>query len=105
MASGCSKIIVIEFNEPFQSIKCKIELVNPDLICILVRLLPNGKDEFYVFQLRYLQEIIFNDYRQNLEKHKGERPGNNKKSSHTAVNPKHLEGFRDKWDLLINQFL
>jgi hypothetical protein len=97
-----NKFIIIEINDGVQRIIDKTRLSNPDLICIFVRLISQGDDEFYIFRLRDLQEIIFDGHSQYLEKHGGRRP-KNPNSTHTGVNPKFLERFRDNWDIIMNR--
>jgi hypothetical protein len=96
------KFIIISIDNGVQRVIDKINLSNPDLICIFVRLISRVDDEFYIFRLGDLQEIIFEGYSQHLEKIKGKRP-RNENSTHIGVNPKTLEKFRDNWDLIMNQ--
>lgn len=62
-------------------------------ICVFVRLLAQGQDEFYVFGWRALQEIIHRDYAA------GRRP-KNPETRHHALYPKHIAAFKDNWTLL-----
>ena len=96
------KFIIISIDNGVQRVIDKINLSNPDLICIFVRLISRVDDEFYIFRLGDLQEIIFEGYSQHLEKLKGKRP-RNENSTHTGVNPRLLERFKDNWDLIMNQ--
>jgi hypothetical protein len=68
----------------------------PELLCIFVVLKGAGQDEFYIFQLRDLQEIMTQKY---------SRPGGrirpiNPQSTHCAIWPKDLEKFRNNWPLV-----
>ncbi|MGB8991946.1 MAG: hypothetical protein WCD80_07825 [Desulfobaccales bacterium] len=96
------KFITIDIDNGAQRVFDKISLSNPDLICIFVRLTSQGDDEFYIFRLRDLQEIIFEDYSQYLEKVKGKRP-RNENSTHIGISPRLLERFKDNWDLITKQ--
>jgi hypothetical protein len=96
------KFINIGIDNGVQRVIDKISLSNTDLICIFVRLISQGSDEFYIFRLGDLQEIIFDNYSQRLEKIKGKRP-RNENSTHISVNQKLLERFRDNWNLITNQ--
>jgi hypothetical protein len=64
-------------------------------------LISQGKDEFYIFRLKDLQEIIFKVHCQYLEKHMGRRP-RNPDSTHISVNPELLERFKNNWKLISN---
>lgn len=86
-------------NDKKQTIKGKKQLANPDLVCIFVKLISQGKDEFYIFRLKDLQDIIFRDYGKWLEQHEGKRP-RKPKSMHCAVSPRALKGYRNNWELL-----
>lgn len=96
------KFITISIDNGAQRVIDKISLSNPDLVCIFVRLISQGDDEFYIFRLRDLQEIIFEHYSQYLEKHGGKRP-RNENSTHVSVNPENLKRFEGNWDLITNQ--
>jgi len=82
-------------NNGIQTIIGKKDIPNPNLICIFVKLISQGKDEFYVISSKDLQEIIFKGHREWFEKHGGRRP-RNPKSMHTAVSPEDLSKYRDK---------
>jgi hypothetical protein len=86
----------------FQKVIGKKGLSNPDLICIFVRLISQGDDEFYIFRLSDLQESIFEHYSQSLQKHGGKRP-RNVNSTHVSINPENLKRFEGKWDLITTQ--
>ena len=96
------KFLNIAIHNGVQRIINKLNLPNPSMICIFVKLISQGNDEFYICRLAELQEIIFEVHSQCLEKHGGRRP-RNENSTHTAVNPKLLERFKDNWDLITNQ--
>jgi hypothetical protein len=74
----------------------KTSLTDPDLICVFVHLISQGEDEFYIFRLSDLQQIIFEHYNQNLARQKGVCP-KNPNSTHTAINSVDLKMFKDNW--------
>ena len=82
-----------------QTITGKQDLENPDLICILIKLNEQGKEEFYILRLKDLQDIVFEEYRAWLKTHGGKRP-RKPLSLHTAVRPKDLSDCRNNWTLL-----
>ena len=71
----------------------KQKLTNPNLVCIFVQLAEDEKDDFFIFQLRDLQEYFSKSY-------KGGRRARNPQSLHCAILPKDLEKFRDNWSLI-----
>ena len=58
-----------------------------------------GEDSFFVLRLRELQEIYYQSYKGWLEKCGGRRP-RSPKSLHNAIWSKHLEKYRDNWEIL-----
>lgn len=82
-----------------QTISGKKDLLNPNLICIFVKLVSQGKDEFYVFRLKGLQQIIYAGYSGWLGRHGGRRP-RNPQSMLVSVSPSRLSECRDNWKLL-----
>lgn len=93
----------IEFLDGRQTIKGNAQLLNPVLLCVFVLLKGNGSDEFYIFHLRDLQDLIVRGYTDYLKHNEGRRP-KNPESMHTAVSPKDLEAFRDNWQLVERSF-
>ena len=69
-----------------------------DLICVLVRLQPDGADRFYVLRWPELQRVLINGYRDYLKRHGGRRP-KRADSFHTALRETHIEPFLDNWSL------
>jgi len=94
-----SKFLDISINDNIQMVNGKRQLQNPNLICVFVKLISQGKDEFYIFRLKDLQNIIFRNHDGWLRQHKGKRP-RNPKSMHCAVSPTDLSKYRDNWELL-----
>lgn len=82
-----------------QIIVGKKDFKNSKLIYIFVKLVDQGKDEFYILRLQDLQRIIFKNHNEYLKKHGGRRP-KNPESMHTAILSKHLSNYRDNWRLL-----
>lgn len=77
----------------------KRDLEGRDLVHIFVKLAEDGNDEFYIFRIKDLREIIYNGYKSFLEKHDGRRP-RNPESTHTDVSEEQLSMYRDRWELL-----
>ena len=91
----------IDYNKEkkIQTIIGKKDFKKSKLIYIFVKVVDQGKDEFYILRLQDLQRIIFKNHNEYLKKHRGRRP-KNPKSMHTAILSKHLSGYRDNWKLL-----
>ncbi len=91
----------IDYNEEkkTQTIIGKKDFKKSGLIYIFVKLVEQGKDEFYVLRLQDLQRIILRNHNEWLRKHEGRRP-KNPESMHIALSSKHLSGYRDNWQLL-----
>jgi hypothetical protein len=92
----------ISIDDGVQRIIDKLNLPNHNMVCIFVKLISQGNDEFYIFRLLELQEVVFEIHSQHLEKHGGRRP-KNERSTHVGVNPILLERFKNNWDLIANQ--
>ena len=82
-----------------QAIIKKWDFKDSKLIYIFVKVVGQGKDEFYIIRLQDLQETILKDYSKYLKKHGGRRP-KNPKTMNFAVLLRHLAGYRDNWKLL-----
>ena len=93
------RYIKIEIDGDIQKVTGKTDLSDPTLVHIFVKLIDHGRDEFYIFELRDLQDIIFNGYQNYLLEKKGIRP-KNPKSKHVAIWPKQLTEFKDNWKLI-----
>jgi hypothetical protein len=98
---NAQKFLDIDYNEKteIQTIIGKWDFKDSKLIYIFVKIIGQGKDEFYIVRLQDLQEIIFRDYGEYLKKHGGRRP-RNPKTMHTAISLRHISGYRDNWKLL-----
>jgi len=88
-----SKFLEIEIIDDVQYVRGKQKLVNPNLICIFVQLAADEKDDFFIFQLKDLQEYFSKSY-------KGGRRTKNPLSLHCPIIPKDPEKFRDNWSLI-----
>ena len=88
-----SKFLQIEIIDDIQYVRGKQKLANPNLVCIFVQLAADEKDDFFIFQLKDLQEYFSKSY-------KGGRRTKNPQSLHSAIIPKDLERFRDNWSLI-----
>jgi hypothetical protein len=84
----------IEFVDGQQVVVGKKKLPNPELICIFVLLVGRGRDEFYLFRMRDLQEHCAAVYKPRGQSAK------NPDSRHCAVTPKEFTRFKDNWKLL-----
>lgn len=87
----------IEFDGDNQIVKGKKILPNPNLICVLVLLRPDEKDDFFVLTFADLQDHCLKTYKG------GVRP-RNPKSTHYAIWPKELTACQNKWELITNHF-
>ena len=77
----------------------KKDLSDPDLVHIFVKLAEDGNDEFYIFRLKDLQEMVYNNYKSFLDKHDGRKP-KNPNSTHTDVSREQLSTYKDNWELM-----
>ena len=82
-----------------QVIDGKVSLTHPDLVCVFVRLVAQGQDEFYILTLSDLQDIVFTVHSHWLAQHGGRRP-KKPESMHTSVSVADLASYRDNWSLL-----
>ena len=101
---SADEFLDIEIVGDRQTIKDTKVLLNPELLCVFVLLKQDRSDEFYIFRLQDLQDLIVNDYQAMLKRNDGLR-SKNPQSLHCAIGPKHLEKFRDNWALVKRVFL
>lgn len=92
------RFLRISITNGVQTIEGKTHLDNPDLVFIFVRLQKGEEDEFYICRKRDLQNIIYRGYKKWLSERGGRRP-RNPASTHCAVSPEDLEGFKGNWGL------
>ncbi|MBI2831090.1 MAG: hypothetical protein HYX79_02400 [Chloroflexi bacterium] len=94
------KFLDISFSSNgIQTINGKKPIQDPNLICVFVKLVSQGKDEFYILRFEELQDIIYKNHRSCLSKYQGRRP-RKPNSMHTAVSPENLSKYRDNWERL-----
>ena len=86
-------------SDGIQTIKGKKKSKNPDLICIFIKLISQGKDKFYIFKWADLQNMIYKNHSGCLKKHNGKRP-RSPKSTHTAIFTASLSKYENNWTLL-----
>lgn len=91
--SDVRKFLDVEVVNDVQHVRGKINLSNPDLVCVFVLLLQDRNDEFYIFKLRDLQEHFAAIYKG------GPRP-RNPNSMHCAVWPTDLTQHKDQWNVV-----
>jgi hypothetical protein len=72
----------------------------PNLICIFILMDEYGRDQFFLFSWRELQNLLVRNYRAWLKKHNGIRP-RNPRSFHSSINPTDLENYKDNWNILL----
>jgi hypothetical protein len=75
------------------------KIIDKDLVYVLVKLMTQGKDDFYILKIQELQNIIYRSYDGWLKKCGGRRP-RNPNSMHCAVSPAGLVKYLDNWNLL-----
>lgn len=83
----------IKIVDDVQYLKGKRKLPNPNLVCIFVLLSETEDDQYFILQLKDLQEYFFANFKA------GKRP-NRPLSMHCAVWPKDLIKFKDNWGLV-----
>lgn len=93
------RYLEIEKYDGVQKVMGKSKLPYSDLVCVFVRIVSQGKDEFYIFKQSDLQNIIFKNYKNALKKYAGKRP-RNPNSTHATVSMNDLKKFRNNWFLL-----
>jgi hypothetical protein len=93
----------IEIADNRQTIKSVKTLLNPELLCVFVFLKEDRSDEFYIFRLRDLQDLIVSDYQAMLKRNNGLRR-KKPQSLHCALRPKDFEKFRSNWALIKSSF-
>jgi hypothetical protein len=91
---SADQFLDIEFANGHQVVRGRRTLLHPELLCIFVLLREDRTDEFYLFQLRDLQDFCERVYRPRGESSR------NPDSRHCAVTPKEFKRFRDNWGLL-----
>ena len=93
------KFLEIEHDGPAQRVVAAQTLRFPDMPWVMVKLDDEGPPIYYVLRHRDVQAVVRTRYTTMLEKHGGVRPKNSL-STHTAIWPKDIETFREKWTLI-----
>jgi len=85
-----------------QKLGKKTQTPYPDLFCVFIVIGINyGKDQFYIFTWKELQEIMINKYQEWLDKHGGKRP-RKKDSYHAGLKPEHIYEYKNNWNILFS---
>jgi hypothetical protein len=90
---NAGQFLEIELVDGVQYIRGPKAIQTAGRICIFVRLIAHGRDEFYLFRWQNLQELLARTYVA------GRRP-KNPTTRHHALLPKHIEQYKDNWDVL-----
>lgn len=97
------KFLDIPLRGDVQTIEGKKRLANPNLIFAMVKLKGKGKDKdedkFYICRITDIQRIVFDRYRDMLQRKGGRRP-KKPESTHCAVAPGHLSEYENNWRLI-----
>ena len=64
------------------------------------KLVSYGEDEFYIFRLRELQNLLLGIHSKYLEKHGGRRTEKPRLDAQCSLHGSNLAPYRDNWDLL-----
>ena len=94
----------IELKNQKQTIHGIQEGINRDLIFIIVKIGERiGEDVFYVVEQGKIQDLIFEEHHNFLEKHDGIRP-RNPSSFDSSVHLEKLEDYKNGWELIERKF-
>ena len=78
--------------------------IDKNLIFIFTQIGENyGNDKFFICKQNEIQKIIFNGYKEYLDKNNGIRP-RNPQSTHCSYNLSQLLKFEDNWELIESKF-
>jgi hypothetical protein len=92
----------VVFEGPRQIVRRQLSAPYPDLICVMVQLAPadsERRDRFYILPWRELARVVTVGHADYLAKHGGVRP-RQPKSLHSAVKPKALARWENRWDVI-----
>ena len=89
--------LLIEMDGDNQVVKGKRKLVNPDLICIFVLLSPDENDQYFILQMKDLQNYFSKTYK---SRHRPKNPT----SMHCAIWPKDINKYKDNWGIIKEAF-
>ena len=96
------KFADVRFDGPKQIVQGQLADPCRDLVCVMVKISPaaaDRPDRFFVLPWSELGKIVIVGHKSFLAKHGGVRP-RNPKSLHTAVYPKALADWEDRWQVL-----
>ncbi len=83
----------------------KEKLIDSDLICIFVNIKEQSPDDFYIFQLKNLQQYFQEEYfKRNDQGILRRERTKNPQSKHCAVWPKDISQYKNNWDLIKKAF-
>ena len=97
-----TQFVNIRFEGRKQIVQGQLDDPCQDLVCVMVKISPadaDRPDRFFVLPWRELGKIVIAGHKSFLAKHGGVRP-QNPKSLHTAVSPKALSDWEDRWQVL-----
>jgi len=90
----------IEFDGDTQIVKRKKLGIDKNLIFVIIIIGKNlGDDRFYICKQGFIQDIVYRNHKNYLEKHNGVRP-RNPKSTHCAYKEEDLIDMKDNWKLI-----
>jgi|SRR3989344_2699274 len=90
---NAGQFLRIEIAKGVQFVRGRKAIKTTGRLCIFINVKGQGKDEFYVFRWKDLQDILLKDYKG------GARP-KNPETLHFALYPKRIARFRDNWAIL-----
>jgi hypothetical protein len=94
------KYLDISFDGKRQRMDGKARLLNPNVVFVFVRLQRQGQDDFYILKGKDLQQILYDNYNQEIiVKRKGIRK-KKPESYHSALTADQLNQFKDNWRLI-----
>lgn len=98
--SDVTNFLIIDIKQGVQTIGGKVKLPNPDLVCIYIKLIESGKDEFYILKMKEFQDIVLESYTKWIKSHNYRRP-RKPESTHLSVASRELSAYRDNWGLIV----
>ena len=96
--SDARRFIEIEQDGDQQTVVGKHRLID-DSMWVFVHLHSEDPPAYFISKAANVQDLIYEGYKRNLEKHGGRKP-RNPKSYHHALSLSDLGRFHDDWDLI-----
>jgi|FaiFalFF_MnMetaG_3_1042247.scaffolds.fasta_scaffold03633_4 hypothetical protein len=94
----------VEFQGIRQRLKARKDPPWPNLICVLVQLgRIYGEDEFFILNWEKLRDLIYAKYNDEIVERRGGIRRINPKSTHSALYPRDLYEYKDKWEIFENK--